>query len=67
MPEWKLSLDYYEDAELIKMHQNCSDMSVALDEIYYEIRSEFKYGEEELSSHVEKLLENIQEKCRAHL
>ena len=58
-----LELDYYEDAEEIKMHLNARRMSCALDEIYNMCRSELKHGQEELSTNIDQLLERIKDEA----
>ncbi len=53
--------DKYEDAEELRTFQRCDEMSGALFDIYNEVRSELKHGDEELSDHIEALLEDIKE------
>jgi uncharacterized protein YfkK (UPF0435 family) len=60
----EFSFDYYEDAEIIKMHQKTREMFSALFDIYEMIRSERKYGESEIPDHVDELLDKILEECR---
>ncbi len=53
--------DKYEDAEELRKFQKCDEMSCALNEIYQSVRTELKHGDEELSDHIEGLLEDIKE------
>ena len=55
--------DYYEDGDLIEIHQKALEMSGALDEIYSKIRTEFKHGDIEISPEMERFLDEIQEIC----
>lgn len=53
--------DYYEERELIEMHTNVTQMYSALFDIYNMVRSELKHGDEELSPHIDRLLEDIKD------
>ena len=61
MASVKFEMDYFEDSELIEAHMNCMKMASALHDIYEISRGQLKYSEEELSDHIEKLLEEIKE------
>lgn len=55
--------DYYEDREEVKAIHNIHNTRSALDEIYNLVRNELKHGQEELSDHINELLERIQEEA----
>lgn len=61
MPKVIFEFDYHEDREELEMFRRCSDMSCALLDIYNEVRNELKHGDEELSNHIDKLLDNIKQ------
>lgn len=54
-------LDLYEDKDLIDIYHKAIDMSCALDDIYNEIRTEFKHGSLEMSDDVVRFIERLQE------
>lgn len=63
MAKFIIELDYYEDKEAIEVHMNAHKYYSALFEIYNLCRSELKHGQEELSQHIDGLLERIKEEA----
>lgn len=55
------TFDMYEDAEELKNLVGYRDAYSKLFDIYNLVRSELKHGDEELSDHIERLLEEIKE------
>lgn len=54
-------LDVEDDEHKIELYLNSQKMYNALHEIYNLCRSEIKHGDEELSDHIDDLLERIKE------
>lgn len=52
-------MDSEEDAEIIKGFQNVNKYYFALDQIYDEVRSMLKHGNEPMSDKIEQLLERV--------
>ena len=58
---FSVEYDWYEErSEILKMI-NYQEAYSKLHEVYQICRTELKHGDEELSDHIEKLLERIQE------
>lgn len=55
------TFDFYEDADEIKKLADYREAYSRLWDIYSLCRTELKHGDEELSDHVDRLLENIKE------
>lgn len=55
------TFDFYEDQEEIKNLVSYRDAYSKLFDIYNLVRTELKHGDEELSDHMERLLEDIKE------
>lgn len=62
--EIKYTFDYWEDAEEIRMLLGYKDAFSNLFDIYNLCRSELKHGDEELSHHINRLLEEIKDLAR---
>lgn len=62
-PKVTFTFDYWEDREEMLQMLNYSEPYCKLNEIYNMVRSELKHGEEELSDHVVRLLEQIKEEA----
>lgn len=59
--EVKFTFDFYEDQEEMKNLMNYRDAYSKLWDIYNLVRTELKHGDEELSDHMDRLLEEIRE------
>ncbi|MCK5017459.1 MAG: hypothetical protein KAS32_10365 [Candidatus Peribacteraceae bacterium] len=57
--EFDLNEDEYE----LRLFQFADKMYFSLDIIYNIVRNELKHGDEELSDHIDRLLERIQEEA----
>jgi hypothetical protein len=63
MPKVTFEYDLHDDYEELEMHRRCGDMYSALFEIYNMVRTELKHGDEELSDHIDQLLERIKQEA----
>ena len=61
----KITYEFDSDADAfdLSLFQHGNKLYFSLDEIYNLVRNELKHGNEELSDHIEQLLEKIREKA----
>lgn len=59
MAEVIFKYDPIEDRDELHLHLQASKMYFALDDIYNLVRNELKHGDEEISDHIDRLLERI--------
>ena len=59
MAKVTFEFDIFEDASELKMYKKIDHMYMALATIYDLVREELKHGDEPLSEHIEKLLEDV--------